>query len=167
MAYEQAPFGDGSASGSGNVTTAVNTQYGRRQSGKTVGRTETDGFVNELVLDIDGEILTNAKFPLLAPTLPKNAIVEDVYMEVTAAFNLGGTGPVIDVGTEGSEAINGFTITEIQAETVGTHDLTSALSGTWATGLAADTTVGIALTGADATTTTAGKARIVIRYVKV
>ena len=32
MAFEAAKFGDGSASGSGNVTTQVNAQFGTRAS---------------------------------------------------------------------------------------------------------------------------------------
>ncbi|NOQ73238.1 MAG: hypothetical protein GQ574_14620 [Crocinitomix sp.] len=78
---------------------------------------------------------------------------------------LGGTTPVIDIGTESTEATNGFTITEAQAEAVGMYDLTSALAGTWAAGLAADTTVGLLLGGTSPTVTSAGKAKIVIRYV--
>lgn len=166
MGFERARFGDGSATGSGNVTTAVNNHYGVRNTGKTQGTTRTAGFVYELTLDIDGQMVSDEAFPLLAPEVPKDAIIEDVYMYVEEAFDLGGTSPVIEVGTEGSEATNGFTITETQAENTGTYDLTSALSGTWAAGLAAATTVGIALDGTTPTVdATAGKLRVVIRYV--
>jgi len=167
MAYEQAPFGDGSASCSGNVTTTGNNHYGPRASGKTVGVSRTAGFMKELVIDLDGTMVGNDAYALLAPSIPAGSRIEDVYFEVTEVFVLGGTTPVIDVGTEGSEATNGFTITEGQAEAVGTYDLTSALAGTWSTavGLAADTTVGLLLGGSSPTVTTAGKARITIRYI--
>lgn len=168
MGFEQSKFGDGSATGSGNVTTAVNQHYGARDTGKTQGVVGTEGVMNELTIDLDGTMVGNDAFALLAPSLPAGSLIEDVYMEVTEVFVLGGTTPVVDVGTEGSEATNGFTITEAQLEATGTYDLTSALSGTWAAGLAAATTVGIALGGGGSNTTTdAGKARIVVRYVKV
>lgn len=169
MAFEQSKFGDGSASGAGNVTTAVHNHYGPyNEMNKTVGGHRNDqGVVQELVIDFDGTVVGNAAYPLLAPSLPAGAIVEDVYLDVQEAFVLGGTSPTIEVGTEGSEATNGFTISEAQAEAVGIYDLTSALSGTWAAGLAAATTVGIAMAGTSPTVTSAGKARVVIRYARV
>lgn len=167
MAYEQSKFGDGSTSGNGNVTQTVSQHYGARDIGKTQGVTRTEGFMNELVIELDGTMVGNEAFPLIAPKLPAGSRIEDVYWEVTEAFVLGGTTPVIEVGTEGSEATNGFTVTEAQAENVGVYDLTAALSGTWAAaaGLAADTVIGIDLAGTTPTVTAAGKARVVIRYV--
>ncbi len=164
MGYETAPFGNQGA----NVTQDVNNHYGERDTGKTVGVAKTEGFVQELTLYVDGDMVSAGAYALLAPTIPAKAIIEDVYMNVTEAFVLGGTTPVIDVGTEGSEATNGFTITEAQAEAVGMYDLTGALAGTWAAGLAAETTVGLLLGGGGSNTvTSAGKAKIVIRYVAV
>lgn len=161
MGYETSPFGNQGS----NVTSDVSNHYGARDTGKTVGVSKTEGFVNELTINIDGDMVTAGAYALLAPSLPAKSIVEDVYMEVTEAFVLGGTTPVIDIGTESTEATNGFTITEAQAEAVGMYDLTSALAGTWAAGLAADTTVGLLLGGTSPTVTSAGKAKIVIRYV--
>jgi len=166
MGYEQSKFGDGSTAGSGNVTSTVNNHYGPRDSGKTQGITRTAGFVRELTMDIDAAMVSAEAFPLIAPKLPAKAIIEDVFVEVTEAFALGGTTPVIEIGTEGSEATNGFTITEAQAEAEAIYDLTSALSGTWASGLAAETTIGIDLAGGTPTVGTAGKMRVVIRYVE-
>lgn len=167
MAYEQSYFGDGSAAGSGNVTTIVHQHYGTRDTGKTVGKTSTDGFMNELTIDLDGDMVSNEAFPLQAPTLPAYSRIEDVYLEVETAFDLGGTSPVIEVGTETSEATNGVSITEAQAEAQGVYDLTSALSGTWAAagGFTSEVTVGIALDGTTPTSASDGKARLVIRYV--
>lgn len=169
MGYETSPFGDNVLTGSGgNVTTKVSNHYGARSTGKTVGVVKTEGSSNELSFNIDGTIVGDGSYALLAPTLPAGAVIEDVYLKVTEAFVLGGTTPVIDIGTEGSEATNGFTITEAQGEAVATYDLTSALSGTWAAPLAADTTVGILLGGGGSNTvTSAGKADVVIRYSKV
>ncbi len=168
MAFESSKFGY-----AGGATTAdsygVHNHYGPREVGKGVGVTKTSGFMNELTLDIDGDMVGAEEFALLAPVIPAGSRIEDVFVEVSEAFVLGGTAPIIEVGTEGSEATNGFSTTEAQAEAVGTYDLTSALSGTWAsaTGLAADTTLGIALAGTTPTVTSAGKMRVVIRYVKV
>lgn len=168
MAYERSRFGDGSATGSGNVTTAVNNHYGPRATGKTQGHIKTEGAKYELVIDLDGTMVGNGAFPLLAPKLPAGALITDVFADVSEAFVLGGTTPVVDVGTEGSEATNGFTFTEANLENTGTKSVTAALSGTWAAGLAAETTIGVLLGGGGANTvTSAGKVRIVIEYVKV
>lgn len=167
MGYEQSKFGDGSASGSGNVTTAVNNHYGSRDTGKTVGTLFTNGVERELVLDIDGDMVGNAAYALLAPKLPAGATVLEAYAEVTEAFVLGGTTPTINVGTEGSEGTNGVEISEAQAEAVGTYDITSTVAGTWANPLAAETTVGLAMDGTSPTVTSAGKMRVVVRYMQM
>lgn len=167
MAYERSKFGDGSAAGSGNVVTTVSNHYGPRYTGKTVGTIKTEGVMNELSLDIDGAMVSAEAFPLLAPKLPAGAKIKAIFVEVREAFALGGTSPVIEVGTEGSEATNGFTITEAQAEAAATYDLTGALSGTWANPLAAETTIGIDLAGTNPTVTSAGKMRVVIQYARL
>ena len=164
MGFEQSKFGDGSASGSGNVTTAVNTHFGPFSRGKTQGKANTMGFDKELTFDFDAAMVSAEAFPLLAPSLPAKAVITKVVVEITEAFALGGTSPVIEFGTEGSEATNGFTITEAQAEAAGIYNLTSALSGTWAAGLAAATTLGIDLAGTSPTVGTAGKGRVIIEY---
>jgi hypothetical protein len=73
---------------------------------------------------------------------------------------------VLDVGTDTSEATNGFSITEAQLEAAADTvvDLTSALSGTWdaEAKLAADTTVNLALSVA---ALTAGEWEAEITYV--
>lgn len=166
MSFEQSKFGYG-----GGATTAdsygVHNHYGAREVGKGQGTTSTEGFINELTLDIDGELVGNEDFPLLAPQLPAGAKIDAVFLEVSEVFVLGGTTPVLEVGTAGTEATNGVTITEAELEAVGVYDVTSALSGTWLAGLAAVTNLGLALGGTTPTVTDAGKARIVIRYIKV
>ena len=164
MSFEQSKFGDGSAAGSGNVVTTVSNHYGARDTGKTTGVSRTAGFDNELTLVIDGDMVGNEAFDLIAPKLPAGATIEKVTAKVEEAFVLGGTSPVVEVGTEGSEATNGFTMTEAQLEAVGTYDLTSALAGTWAAPLAAETTVGIDLAGTSPTVTSAGSVKVVIQY---
>ena len=165
MGYEQSKFGDGSASGSGNVTTTVNNHYGPRESGKTVGVVKTEGTYNELTFQVDAAMVSAEAFPLLAPKLPAGAVIKDVTVWVEEAFALGGTTPVIEIGTEGSEATNGFTLSEANVESTGVINATSALSGTWAAPLAAETTVGIDLAGTTPTVGTAGKMRVTIHYI--
>ena len=167
MGFEASKFGDGSATGSGNVTTQVSQHYGPRDSKSAKGVVKTEGVMNELSIEFTGSELSSAAYDLLAPKLPAGAIIEDVHMYTKEAFVIGGTTPTGEVGTEGSEATNGFTITEAQLETVGWYDLTSALSGTWAAPLAASTTVGLAMAGTSPTSTAAGKAEVVIRYSKL
>lgn len=166
MSFETSKFGDGSAAGAGNVIATVHNHFGQRTEldEESVGIINTEGALNELVIDFDAATLTAAAYPLMAPKLPAGAKITRVLLEVRTAFALGGTTPAIEIGTEGSEVTNGFTITEAQAEAVGMYDLTSALSGTWAAQLAADTTVGIALTGTTPTNGTVGRARAVIQY---
>lgn len=167
MAYEQSKFGDGSGAGSGNVVSVVNNHYGQRDAGQEQGVAPSAGLERELVFDINGTDVGNEAFPLIAPALPAKSDILSVYVEVYEAFVLGGTTPVIEIGTEGSEATNGVTISEAQAEAVGLYDVTSALAGTWAAPLAAATTVGIDLAGTSPTVTSAGKMKVVIKYKEV
>lgn len=163
MGYERAKFGDGSASGSGNVTTAVNNHYGPRDTGKTVGTFYTNGVERELSMDIDAEMLSNDAFALLPPLLPAGAVVLECYADVTEAFDVG-TG-TLSVGTEGSEATNGVDVSEAQLEAVGVYDITSTVAGTWANPLAAETTVGLVWSSTVADLDV-GKVRVVVRYVQ-
>lgn len=167
MGYEQSKFGDGSATGAGNVTTAVHNHYGPFSGGKTVGVIKTEGAINEMTIDLDGAMVSAEAFPLLAPKLPAYSKVVAVYVEVETVFTLGGTTPAVSIGTEGSESTNGFDISEAQLEALGVYDVTATLAGTWAAGLTAETTVGIDLTGTTPTSASTGQARIVIQYVKV
>lgn len=168
MAYETSAFGDGTLVGSGgNVAQNVHTHFGTRESTNVVGVVKTEGVMNELSIEFDGTVAGDGAYPLLAPVLPAGAIVEDVYLKVTEAFVLGGTSPVVDIGTETSEATNGFTMTEAKLEAVGSYDLTGDLSGTWTSPLAAETTLGILLGGTNPTVTSAGTAKVIIRYAVV
>lgn len=168
MPYERAKFGDGSTAGNGNVTQTVSNHYGPRNTGKTQGVKSTLGTFQELVIDLDGELVGAEAFPLIAPQVPAGSRITDVILDVSEAFVLGGTSPVIEVGTEGSEVANGVTVTKAQAEAVGVYSLTSALSGTWAgaTGFTSAVTVGVDLAGTNPTVTKAGKARLVVRYAR-
>lgn len=138
----------------------VNNHYGTRQipDGAT-GVFKTSGVENELVIELSG---ANINDDVISGLLPATARPIEAYVDVKEAFTLTGTGPVLNVGTDGSEATNGLSITEAQLEAVGTYVITT-FAGTWAARLEADTTVSVAL-GGTAPTIAGGKARIVVRY---
>lgn len=171
MGYDISQFGDNVLEGSGgNVASKVSNHYGPRETGEVSGNVKTEGATNQLVLEFDGQNLSDGAFTLQTPKqLPAGANIEDVWMKVSEAFDMGGTNPIADIGTESSEATNGFTIDDSALETPGTYDLTSALSGTWAAPLAAATTIGIAASADSGLTvsTSAGKAKVVINYAVV
>ena len=164
MGFETAPFG---SRGTGNVTTVtdVSNHYNTRDSEGARGVVKTEGLSNEASFEFDGTDVGNGAFQLkFASKIPAGAIIEEAYVKVKEAFVLGGTTPVIQVGTEGSEDTNGVVISEAQAEATGTYDITSTLTGTWASPLAAETTVGLALDGTTPTVTAAGLAEVIVRY---
>ena len=141
----------------------VNNRYGPLLTPDGVaGVFKTAGAENELVIEFSG---TNVNDDVISGFLPAGSKPIEVYVEVKSVFAVGGTTPTLEVGTDGSEATNGFSISEAQLEAVGTYVITS-FNGTWAARLAADTTVSAALAGTSPTVTSAGEARIVIRYAR-
>lgn len=147
----------------------VQNHYGPRgkQDGIVAGgKLPVHGSVDEIVVYINGSDFGTGTDFLTRATLPAGALVLDVMAEVTEAFVLGGTTPTINVGTDGSEGTNyGLELSEAQAEAVGTYSDTAA--GTWAAVLAADTPISVALDGTSPTVTSAGAAKVVIRYSKI
>lgn len=129
------------------------------------GKTRTAGGVDEYIIEFSGDDINNDDFQ--KPIVPSGSLLIDAYAEVETAFALGGTTPTIDIGTDGSEGTNGVDMTESQAENAGTYDIKGTPNGTWASSLAADTTVSVALGGTSPTVTSAGKCRVVLRFVKV
>jgi len=97
--------------------------------------------------------------------IPANSQIVDCSVRVKEAFNLGGTSPTIAVGTSGSAATDGVSISEAQAEAVGFYDITP--SGTWASPLTADTTVAVELGGTSPTIGDGGEVEFAIRYVRL
>jgi hypothetical protein len=151
----------------------VRNIYGTREKGYGVGVIKTEGVSNELTVDLSGSMLddiANGKEVIATVKVPAGAILTAAYYETTEVFTLGGTTPAVEIGTDGSEVTNGVTVSEAQLESVGADDITAALAGTWAAGsaLAAETTVGVALSGTSPTAVAgAGKARVTIVYKKV
>lgn len=157
--YETAPFGDG-------ISTArvqdVSNQYGPREVGGTVGIVKTEGSKNEASFTFGGTEVLGGDWVLETDfKLPAGAIVKNVYVEVQEALSTGGD---VLIGTDGSEAANGFVIPTVSIEAVGTYDVTSSLIGTWTAPLAAETVVSLAAVG---TAVEGGKAKVIVEYVSV
>lgn len=171
MAIYTTPFGNGVLVGSGgNVVENVRNQFGPRDVGGTVGVLKVEGMDEELVIDFDGTFFNDGFVGSRNFVLPAGAVIKDVFMDVEEAFVVSGTTPALEVGTAGSEATNGFTVTEAQLEATASVNLTSALSGTWdaEAPLAANTTIGFVLSGTGTPAVTdAGKARITIRFYRI
>lgn len=171
MTVFQTPFGTNTLVGAGgNVVEVVNNQFGPRDVGGTVGVNKVEGMKEELVIDFTGEMFNDSAYANLNPfVLPAGAVITAVYMDVEDVFVTGGTFTALDIGTSGTEATNGFSVTSGQLEATGSVNLTSALSGTWdaEAPLAANTTVSFVLTGAGASLTDAGKARITILFDRI
>lgn len=171
MTYEISKFGNGVAVGSGgNVNGTVHNRFGTVQIGQQVGVNHSDNAVTELTFTLTAEQLardavTNDAF-LVAPKLPVGAVITRVVVQTKTAFTLTGTSPVINVGTEGSEATNGFSITQAQAQAVGTYT-GYTLNGTWNSPIAAAAPVGVALGGTTpAVSGNVGALDVIISYIK-
>ncbi len=169
MARYQTPFGNNVLVGNGgNVTSVVHNNFGPRDTGETVGVNKVEGIKEELIIDLTPELINDGQ--LIPFVLPAGAVIKDVYMDVETAFVLTGTTPAVEIGTAGSEATNGFTITEAQLEATASVNLTTALSGTWdaEAPLAANTTVGIVTSGTNpVVANNNGKARVTILFDRI
>jgi len=149
-----------------NTGIGVSNHYGARTIGGAIGTIKSEGAFSELSINITGEMLNSSFRPEVV--LPAGSLPVEAFVDVSEAFILGGTSPAIVVGTSASEGTNGCEVDEATAEAVGTEDITASLTGTWAASLAADTVVGVALGGTSPTATaTAGRARLVVRYINL
>jgi hypothetical protein len=173
MGFESSKFGNGisSLSAGGNVVVASgapSNYFGARDTGGVGGVLKVEGLTEQLIINLDGVMFNDGvDAGLVNYIIPAGAIIKAAYIDVEEAFALSGTDTLaVEVGTSGSAATNGFTITEAQIEATASVNLTSALSGTWdaEAPLAADTTVSIVLSGTNPVITDAGKARITIVY---
>jgi hypothetical protein len=98
-------------------------------------------------------------------TIPAGSFPIEAIIEITEAFTVGNADNVINIGTDTSESTNGFAIADPETAEV-TVDTSGA--GTWAAALAADTLVGVSVTGtAAAVTAGSGAAKVVVKYRKI
>lgn len=148
-----------------NTGLGVQSHYGARGTDDMAGTVKTEGVKRELRLVVDGTMLSNQTLPVAREQIPAGAYILDAHVVVETAFALGGTTPTMVVGTDGSEATNGFSVSEANMEAAGTYEVTS-FNGTWASELAAATTVNIAMGGTSPTSTNAnGRAVVIINYI--
>jgi hypothetical protein len=140
----------------------VNNTYGPRKTAEgRSGEVKTAGVVKEVQLDFRGD-----NYSIVSATLPKGAKFIEAVAYVEEAFVLGGSSPTINVGTSGSAGTNyAIELSEAQAEAAGTVVYNSTGAGTFNSALAAETPLKVELDGTSPTSSDAGKAKIVVRYI--
>ena len=148
---------------------SVLNHFGPRDTGRAAGVIKTEGVKTQLSIELTGAQVDDGLY-IEDFVIPQYSMITACFLEVTEAFVLDGNADnTLEVGTSGSEATNGFSITSAQCEALGATSLTGALSGTWdaEAALAAATTVSVVVAGTTPSVdTTVGKGRIVIEYVK-
>lgn len=162
-----------------NTGLGVNNHYGQRGTEDGIvggGDIPGNGIIKESVVyakaaDFTIDDATNASF-VTSFVLPAGAVPIDCIFEVGTAFTQTGgtTSTTLNVGTSGSEATNGFTITDAATSLSAVTEVDPGGDGTWAgvTPVHAtnDTAVGVQLTLGAGTVTSVdgGAAKIAIRY---
>lgn len=152
------------------ATGSAYNHYGPRGTEDGVasgGSVHKDGVVQEAVIYITGDDFAGGTSFNTRLTLPAGSVFQEAVMEVNEAFTLGNADNVFSIGTDGSEATNGIELANPDA-TGTTIDSTGG--GTWVptAALAADTAVGVAVSGTTAGVTAgSGTAKVVIRYIKI
>lgn len=156
---ETTKFGDGIST---TRVQDVQNRYGAVETGGAVGVVKTEGSKNEASITFSGKNVKEGKFDLLTEfKLPAGSVIKAAYLKVTEVFSAGAN---VTVGTDGTEATNGLVLADASLDVVGTYDVTSTLTGTWAAPLAAETVVGVAAVGG---AEEIGKAKLVVEYVAV
>lgn len=145
--------------------------YGPRSAKEGIeGGIKTEGSIKELTLKFTGQNINDDVFSTNLAVLPAGSRPIRAIVSINEAFALGGTTPTINIGTDGSEATNGVSIAEAQAEATGVltdADSGVAINGTWGSELAADTQVSVALGGTTPTVGAGGYAVVTIEYIMV
>jgi len=146
----------------------VFNQYGPRSTGTSVGTDHSQNSVHELSIEFSGTSLNDSLF--VPPyVVPKGVRFTRATLDVRSAFTLTGTTPTVIFGGT-APATNGITLAAASLAAVAALDVSSSLTGTWATNSAAGTTasekVTVALGGTTpAVTAGVGKASLVLHYI--
>lgn len=169
MGYATSPFGNGVLVGSGgNVTRNVDNYYGARAVLQGAdGVYLTDGIINQYSFEFTGQDVLDTKTQLIAQTLLAGSLIVGAIAKVKTAFSLTGTSPTVLLGTSTSEVTNGVVLTKAQVEAIGTYNIFSTATGTWAAVLAADTLTSIVLGGTSPVITGIGRVEIVLDVKRV
>lgn len=146
----------------------VNNFYGARDTGTSVGVEQSSDSIHQLSIAFTGSSLQDAYLPPLF--VPKGALFKRAFLRVDEAFNVTGTTPTLIFGASGSEATNGFVISEAELETIGTKTPVSTGTGTWAQASTTGTTVAAKVGKALGGTTPAvvagvGRATLVLEFI--
>lgn len=146
----------------------VNNVYGTRDTQEGLlsgGKHPHVGQEHEAVVYITGNDFAGTTSFNTQLTLPAGSFPISATFEITEAFTVGNADNVINVGTDTSELTNGFSLADPETAEV-TQDTSGA--GTWAASLAADTAVGVSVTGTTAAITAgSGAAKAIIKYIKI
>lgn len=125
-----------------------------------------EGSDKEAVIYITGDDFAGGTSFNTKLTLPAGAIFKEAIFEVSEVFTLGNADNIFSIGTDTSEATNGVAIAN--PDVLGTT-IDATGGGTWVStaALAADTLVGVAVSGTTAAVTAgSGKAKVIIKYNK-
>ena len=151
-----------------NSGLGVSNHYGPRGKEDGLasgGEVHKSGVEFEHVVYITGDDFAGATSFDTRLTVPAGSILRSALFEITEAFTVGNADNVINIGTNTSESTNGVAIADPETAEV-TEDTSGA--GTWAAALAADTAVGVSVTGTTAAITVgSGKAKAVLRFAKI
>lgn len=139
----------------------VVNHYGARDTGGSVGVERTTKSLNVFSVELTGTSLQSEFLPPFV--MPEKAKITRAWVTVDEAFS-GLTS--VSIGQGNDEATNGITLLAADLA-VGARDVSSKLTGTWATAVGAATTdayrTGIAVTGT--VSPLQGRASITIEYV--
>lgn len=139
----------------------VVNHYGARNTGASVGHAHTQNHKHTLTLELTGNGLADEFLPPVV--IPQKAKFTSAVLTVDEAFS-GVTS--LSIGQGNAEATNGITLLAADLG-VGARDVSSKLTGTWASSVGAATTeahrTGLVVTGTPVRTQ--GRASVTIEYV--
>jgi len=146
----------------------VNNQYGVRDTQDSAalsgGKVEAQGSVHEAVVYFTGEEISGTEI-VTQLVIPAGSRPLDATLVILEAITMGNADNDIVVGTAGTSETNGGDFDNTTGA-VGAYNA-APLDGTWLSVLAADTSVAVQVTGSTPDSTTGGKGKIVVRYLKV
>lgn len=138
----------------------VHNHYGQRDTGSGAGGYQAQGPEKLIEVEITPDNLTGTFLPEV--TVYQNSDIKSATLYVDEVFVL--TGATVEVRAKGTPA-NKVDITELNLESLGKVDLTSALAGEWAATAyptTADDLIELALTAGTVDDLDVGKARLVL-----
>lgn len=144
----------------------VYNQYGKRDTGGTIGSEATDGSTRTYSIAFTGDSINSGFLPPVV--LPKGAKFFNAVLRVDEAFALTGTSPTVIFGGT-APGTNGIVLSKAELEAIGTKVPSSTGTGTWAVGSSTGTTAAERITKTLGGTTpavsaTQGKATLLLTF---